>query len=229
MGGGSSHHRRGGGSIPEEEEYSERGYHHGYDDYSDDNTEFTESSSSLYPTSFPAGKFTNNKSEYDLITIFQAAPLAGKNSDGNLAPIAELNIEEERKHFNRIFDCRVQVEFQIATQETLGKFLETKQGNLLHFSCHGEADRLYLEDEWGGLADLDKKHLKKWVELGGQKLQFVFVSACYSQEIGQAFVDAGVPHVVCSREKLRVGVSSKCSEIPCVHVQCYNIVSHQIQ
>ncbi len=28
-------------------------------------------------------------------------------------------------------------------------------------------------------------------------VRFVFVSACHSQAAGQAFVDAGVPHVVC--------------------------------
>ncbi len=29
------------------------------------------------------------------------------------------------------------------------------------------------------------------------KLKFAFVSACYSQRAGQAFADAGVPHVCC--------------------------------
>jgi hypothetical protein len=32
---------------------------------------------------------------------------------------------------------------------------------------------------------------------GGLKLDFVFVSACHSRKIGEAFIEAGVPHVVC--------------------------------
>lgn len=192
----SSHHHR-AASIPEEEEYSERDY---YD--SDDHSIVTDASSFHLTTTI----------KNDHITIFQAAPLAGMNGQGNLGAIQTLDLAQERQQLTRIFaNTRVAVEFQIATHETLGKFLETKQGTILHFSCHGDAGQLFLEDDWGGLAPLAKEHLKKWVQLGGRELQFVFVSACYSQSIGQAFVDAGVPHVICSREdaKLMVGVSGK--------------------
>ena len=39
--------------------------------------------------------------------------------------------------------------------------------------------------------------LKEFLSAEGISLQFVFVSACYSKAIGEAFVKAGVPHVVC--------------------------------
>ena len=44
--------------------------------------------------------------------------------------------------------------------------------------------------------------LKNLCQAGGrQQLQFVFVSACHSQLAGKAFVDAGVPHVVCVKKE----------------------------
>ena len=46
---------------------------------------------------------------------------------------------------------------------------------------------------------LHREKLKDWIAAGGRNLHFVFVSACHSSFIGQAFVDAGVPHVVCCR------------------------------
>ena len=36
---------------------------------------------------------------------------------------------------------------------------------------------------------------------GGHKLDFVFVSACHSRPAGDAFLDAGVEHVICSEQK----------------------------
>ena len=39
--------------------------------------------------------------------------------------------------------------------------------------------------------------LKNLLRAGGLSLDFVFVSACHSRNTGEAFADAGVPHVVC--------------------------------
>ena len=39
--------------------------------------------------------------------------------------------------------------------------------------------------------------LKDLLGAGGLKLDFVFVSACHSKKTGEAFVQAGVKHVVC--------------------------------
>lgn len=203
----SSHHRannNSNGTILEDEEYTEH-----YD--SDDNTVITDVSSII-----PGGGSRNGSDrgvavKSDLLTIFQAAPLVGMVGT-KLSPIGELNLEEERTQVSRIFRrTNVAVDFKIATHDALGTFLAEDKGRILHFSCHGDAGSLFLEDDWGGLAPLDKDNLKRWIQLGGRELQFVFVSACYSQSIGQAFVDAGVPHVVCSKAnaKLRVGVSGK--------------------
>jgi hypothetical protein len=39
--------------------------------------------------------------------------------------------------------------------------------------------------------------LRSLLRAGGLRLDFVFVSACHSRRTGEAFVEAGVPHVVC--------------------------------
>ncbi|CAJ1948459.1 unnamed protein product [Cylindrotheca closterium] len=213
--GNGSHHRTATpqGTILEDEEYS-----FNYD--SDGNTVVTDASS-IFPGGSNNGRNntiannnTNNEwvTKSDLLTIFQAAPLAGMNANGNLSPIGDLlDLQEERTQLASIFKrSNVAVEFQIATHDALGKFLAEDKGRILHFSCHGDAGFLFLEDDWGGLAPLANDNLQRWIQLGGRELQFVFVSACNSQSIGQAFVDAGVPHVVCCKEnaKLRAGVSA---------------------
>jgi hypothetical protein len=53
-------------------------------------------------------------------------------------------------------------------------------------------------------ANVQASVLKEWVQLEGRNLRFVFVSACYSNLIGQAFVDAEVPHLVCCRHGCKV-------------------------
>jgi len=49
------------------------------------------------------------------------------------------------------------------------------------------------------------EQLRDLLGAGGLNLQFVFVSACYSRAIGDAFVAAGVPHVVCVKQDTKVG------------------------
>ena len=56
------------------------------------------------------------------------------------------------------------------------------------------------------LAALPVPALKKLLQAGGiASLRFVFVSACFSEAAAQAFVEAGVPHVVAVRVGLGYG------------------------
>jgi hypothetical protein len=59
------------------------------------------------------------------------------------------------------------------------------------------SDGLCFEDKGIGLQVIGADYLKDLLSAGGLSLEFVFVSACHSKEIGDAFVKAGVPHVVC--------------------------------
>jgi hypothetical protein len=46
--------------------------------------------------------------------------------------------------------------------------------------------------------------LRNLLRAGGLKLDFVFVSACHSRKTGEAFLEAGVPHVVCVKVDAQV-------------------------
>ena len=67
----------------------------------------------------------------------------------------------------------------------------------LHFSGHGHESHLNFEDGRSGLQLVNVNTLRSLLSAGGLMLDFVFVSACHSRPTGQAFVDAGVKHVVC--------------------------------
>ena len=144
--------------------------------------------------------------QQDLITVFQAAPLAWISAeDGKPQPMTSIDFEFERDLLTKTFDesfsegknRKILVDFEIATIDRLSYFLAKDEGRILHFSCHGDPSYLALEDDWGGLTTLQTSQLESWISAGGQNLQFVFVSACHSSLIGDAFVKAGVPHVVC--------------------------------
>jgi len=83
-----------------------------------------------------------------------------------------------------------------ATTERLRDEL-TRGCRALHYSGHGSPAHLSFEDSAGGLHVVDDAMLRSLCAAGTQKLQLVFVSACFSQRAGQAFADAGVPHVLC--------------------------------
>ena len=48
---------------------------------------------------------------------------------------------------------------------------------------------------------------------GGMRLNFVFVSACFSRKAGEAFASAGVPHVVCVSIDAKVVFKYSLSEL----------------
>ena len=212
------------------------------------------------------------KEEYfhdeDLLTVFQAAPLAYVDHQGTEHAMKVLDFEFERqlltktiheslesssslgcsssvsssftpplspsssprmqvrertKPVNYTKKRRIHLKFEIAVTDRLSAFLAEDKGQILHFSCHGHPKYLALEDGWGQLQSLGVNELRSWIALGGKNLRFVFVSACYSSFIGQAFVDAGVKHVVCCGHdsRLREVAAGKTKEILRWHAKLY--------
>ena len=51
---------------------------------------------------------------------------------------------------------------------------------------------------------LHVSELKELMRPAGDELQVVFVSACHSRAAGEAFLAAGVPHVVCCNQEVKV-------------------------
>ena len=92
---------------------------------------------------------------------------------------------------------RIKLDFQVATTERLGDFLASGKAQVIHFSCHGQKQSLALEDGKGCADIVTPNALKRLFDAGQKKLQFVVVAACHSESTGQAFIDAGIPHVLC--------------------------------
>jgi hypothetical protein len=136
----------------------------------------------------------------DFLTVFQAAPLAYLDESKVPQPFQRLDFNYEREILLSAFKetgAKIAIRFETATTDRLSAFLAKGEGRILHFSCHGKPGYLVLDDGWGAPQALEVSTLKEWISHGGQSLRFVFVSACHSNSVGQAFVDAGVPHVVC--------------------------------
>lgn len=60
-----------------------------------------------------------------------------------------------------------------------------------------DVGQLNFEDGKAGLQLVTVDALRRLLRAGGLQLDFVFVSACFSRKTGEAFIEAGVPHVVC--------------------------------
>ena len=113
---------------------------------------------------------------------------------------------------------QVSVRFDVASSSALGEVLATKPV-ALHLVCHGDFDPnklrqglaeeqaffLGLEDAEGALDLLSLQRLKALLTSSVvRSTRLVFISACYSQLAAEAFVEAGVPHVVAVRRSVKV-------------------------
>lgn len=81
---------------------------------------------------------------YDVLTVFQASPLALKSkATGEWENIATLDFRKEREILTKTIKdassrtgTRIDLDFRVATRDGLGDFLAHEDSQLLHFSCH---------------------------------------------------------------------------------------------
>eukprot|EP01034_Spumella_vulgaris_P022664 gene22664-28808_t len=133
------------------------------------------------------------------LNVLFSAPLAGFDRQLKPHPLEVLDYTAEREILIQVFKevhRDVSVHFDFATTDSLRTALSFGC-KALHFSGHGIPKGLCFEDGRSGLQVIRVPQLKSLLGAGGLNLEFVFVSACYSKEIGEAFVKAGVAHVVC--------------------------------
>eukprot|EP00981_Chlorochromonas_danica_P015436 scaffold12089_cov176-Ochromonas_danica.AAC.14 len=131
--------------------------------------------------------------------VLFSVPLVGFDRSAKAHPLEVLDYSSERDTLIQVFKevhRDVAVHFDFATTDRLRTMLSFGC-RALHFSGHGLPYGLCFEDGRSGLQVIKAQQLKDLLGAGGLALEFVFVSACYSKEIGAAFVNAGVPHVVC--------------------------------
>lgn len=127
--------------------------------------------------------------------------------DSKLKPI---NVRAEVEAIQEAFDdsgSTVKLHVGVATAESLTKVLtlaRSRKGLVLHLSVHAINDKekglgLVLEDSRGRPHILWRSSLEEILggpESYGQCPSLVFLSACWSQEVAQVFVEYGCKHVV---------------------------------
>ena len=144
---------------------------------------------------------SNKDDDIDLYYLY-ASPILKNISDENLNFINyHLEIknitklfENSKKKFNCIFEC--------ANEKTLINAI-IKEPKILHISSHGSLDissnyLLKLEDRCID-QDIPIERLKEHFEIISnniRKIDLVFVSTCYSQQLGKLFLEYGVKNVI---------------------------------
>jgi len=128
-------------------------------------------------------------------------------------PIPPLDFTEEAEKITEILrNCEKEVRYCriAATTDNLIR-LTQKKVRILHFSGHGRLDdasgtamtELMFESDkpetFGMSHNISPQDLKKLIKKDSG-LQLVFVSACYSRQAGEAFINAGAPYVICIRQ-----------------------------
>uniref|UniRef100_A0A0G4HFC8 CHAT domain-containing protein n=1 Tax=Chromera velia CCMP2878 TaxID=1169474 RepID=A0A0G4HFC8_9ALVE len=98
----------------------------------------------------------------------------------------------------------VAVEYRVATEKELIALFgqHPERSRLLHLAAHGERDALILEDGFGNGQRMAVSDLKALIAKFGAHVQFAFLNSCDSVELGDALVEVGVRHVVCTRCKV---------------------------
>ena len=139
-----------------------------------------------------------------------------KDGGWEYRPIDMLDFDREKEVLTSAFRdakemlgrAEIDLVFETATAERFGAVLAAKDSQAIHFTCHARPECLWLEDGRGcayplmvdDLCDLMASAAAcGGVDAPGHNIEFVFVSACYSRAAGEAFVKAGVPHVICCR------------------------------
>jgi len=137
-------------------------------------------------------------------------------------------VQERALLFNTLNQAQkaIRLRMEVATSDNLLRLI-TMGVRAIHYTGHGMPACLAFEDEEGKMHPMDPAQLKELVEAGrGGELNpdgsrpagvdFVFVSACHSESAGNAFVQAGVPHVIAV--KTDAAVCDKASQIFMNHV-----------
>jgi formylglycine-generating enzyme required for sulfatase activity/SpoVK/Ycf46/Vps4 family AAA+-type ATPase len=160
----------------------------------------------------PDNSFSNQ------ILILFSAPLLNED----LSPVENLSIQAEIDAIALVLEqishpLAVEIVAKVATSETLQDVFSSRSKPLIiHFIGHGMRSRdgiaLVLEDGVGIARSFSKEELS--IALSNRKqppCQLVLLNACHSEKLAQAFVKAGVPHVVAiNAEDKILDVAARC-------------------
>ena len=150
------------------------------------------------------------------LVIFHSAPLI-QQIGNRIVPMHDSNLDfdvERRLILDTLKrnNIGVDIRFDAATTQKLMEVMD-KRPKLIHISCHGYYDEgsknnFFLAFEHhtqvGYLDPVTTERLAKLLSTTKSYMNVVFVSACYSGAIGQVFIDAGFPCVICVHSKVQI-------------------------
>lgn len=144
------------------------------------------------------------KANFDRLTVFQSGPLAYFNRISSVhhsVPLKDFDHETAvLKHALQEaekLEANIELEVEPGHPDRLRAFFEEGTGRVLQLSGYGHPDYLAFENGAGYVEKLAVEELKNLIENGKCPLQLVVVNSFHSGRIGKAFIEAGVPHVVC--------------------------------
>ena len=152
------------------------------------------------------------------ILILFSAPLLTEE----LSPVENLLLQEEIDAIALVLEdishpIAVEIVVKVATSQTLQDVLSHRVKPLIiHFIGHGMRDRdstaLVLEDEVGITRSFSEEELA--IALSNQNqppCQLALLNACHSEKLAQAFIKAGVSHVIAvNAEDKILDVAARC-------------------
>ena len=144
----------------------------------------------------------------DRLTVFQSAPLAYFNrltTEHHAVPLLDFDYEarcltEALGDVNGL-GAKIELEFENATTDRFSVFFSQGASHVMHFSCYGHETVLALENGFGYMRAVPVDDLKRFVAIGGGKVKVVVISAYHAQTIAKAFLEVGIPHVVCCQQE----------------------------
>jgi Ran GTPase-activating protein (RanGAP) involved in mRNA processing and transport len=143
---------------------------------------------------------------FDRLTVFQSSPLAYFDREASMHhPIPFHDFEHEANIIEASLasavGAKIDVVHETATNDRFTAFFADKEGQIMHLSCFGHPDYLTMENGFGSLHKFPVDGLERLMAAVGGSLRVLFVSSAHARSIGDAFVKAGVPHVVCCRRE----------------------------
>lgn len=150
-----------------------------------------------------------NDRESEHMMLLYASPLCFRDGRG-MMPLPQIPVEKEWETVLGAYNEAshilsrtssaapgVSISAQTLTAGSLQRAITTWHPGVLHLSSHGVKDCLVLEDGGGTAHFFSCSMLRAMLELAGSSTRLVLLNCCSLSTMGNEFVEAGVPHVVC--------------------------------
>jgi len=170
---------------------------------------FSKTSKSWSFSTEKSDRVERNDRESEHMMLLYASPLCFRDGRG-MMPLPQIPVEKEWETVLGAYNEAshilsrtssaapgVSISAQTLTAGSLQRAITTWHPGVLHLSSHGVKDCLVLEDGGGTAHFFSCSMLRAMLELAGSSTRLVLLNCCSLSTMGNEFVEAGVPHVVC--------------------------------